>query len=296
VSTWFIDHPERLALEGDVTHVEVWFAHGRLNVVGTDGPPRVEITRVGRKGLTVRHEGGVLSIRHDIGRRFWTVWTGPTFWFRGRRNYQADVSVAVPRNTSASLGLVSGSVVASGIAGGATVDVTSGSITLMGVDGSVRAKTVSGSIEALGVGGDGGRGGGDLTAETISGEITIADSSAQRVLARTLSGAITCDLDNPRASDIRLDTTSGEITVRVPEDADLVVNLSATSGGITSAFPQVRPGGLPGMRSAQGQLGVGTGALHAYAISGNVNLLARPVGDDHDGDGAQDPTSGEANS
>jgi hypothetical protein len=287
VSTWFIDHPERLALEGDVTRVEVWFAHGRLNVVGTDGPPRVEITKVGRKGLTVRHDGGVLSIRHDVGHRFWSVWSGLPFWFlRGRRNYQADVSVAVPRKASASLGVVSGSIVASGIAGGAAVDVTSGSITLMGVDGSVRAKTVSGSIEALGVGADGSRGGGDLTAETISGEITIADASAQRVLARTISGAITCDLDNPRASDIRLDTTSGEITVRVPEDADLVVNLSATSGGITSGFPQVRPGGMPGLRSARGQLGAGTGTLHAYAISGNVNLLARPVGEDHDGDDA----------
>ena len=292
MSTWFIDHPQQLALEGDLTHVEVWFAHGRLNVVGTDRPPRVEISKVGRKGLTVRHEGGVLSIRHDVKGRLWTVWSGAFWWlFKGRQNYQADVSVAVPRKVSASLGVLSGSVVASGVQGGATVDVTSGSITLMGVDGSVRAKTISGSIEALGVGGDGGRGGGELTAETVSGEITIADSSARRVLARTISGAITCDLDNPRASDIRLDTTSGEITVRVPEDADLVVDLNVTSGRITSAFPQVRSGGGPILRSAQGQLGAGSGALHAYAISGNVNLLARPAGDDHEGDAVdEEPT------
>jgi len=76
--------------------------------------------------------------------------------------------------------------------------------------------------------------------------------------------------------------------VRVPEDADLVVDLNVTSGRITSAFPQVRSGGGPVLRSAQGQLGAGSGALHASAISGHVNLLARPASDDHDGGRAGD--------
>ncbi len=46
---------------------------------------------------------------------------------------------------------------------------------------------------------------------------------AQRVHARTVSGAITCDLSNPRHSEVRLATTSGSITVRVREDSDLAV-------------------------------------------------------------------------
>lgn len=280
MSTWLIDQPRPVTLDGDVSHVEVWLAHGRLHVVGADSPPRVEITRIGRKGVTVRHEGGVLSIRHDVPRRMWTAWTVPFWWmFKGRRSYSADVSVAVPRRAAARLGVVSGSVIASGLRGGVTVDVTSGSITLMGLDGSVRAKTISGAIEALGVGRSG-----DLTVETVSGEIALTDSSAQRIFARTISGAITCDLDNPRANDVRLDTTSGEITVRVPADADLGVNLNAVSGRITSAFPQVRPGGPPGLRSATGRLGGGSGVLYAHAISGRVNLLARPADEADDGD------------
>lgn len=281
--TWQIDQPRQVTLDGDVTRVEVWFAHGRLHLVGADGPPRVEITRIGRKGVTLRHEGGVLSVRHEFPRRMWTAWTGPFWWmFKGRRSYSADVSVAVPRRAAASLGVVSGSVIASGLRGGVTVDVTSGSITLLGLDGPVRAKTVSGAIEALGVGQ-----GGDLTVETVSGEITLADSSAQRIFARTISGAITCDLDNPRANDIRLDTTSGEITVRVPVDADLGVNLNAVSGRIISAFPEVRPSGSPGLRSATGRLGGGSGALHAHAISGSVNLLARPTAEPDRADGGE---------
>ena len=48
----------------------------------------------------------------------------------------------------------------------------------------------------------------------------LKESSADRVHARTISGAVTCDLDNPFARDVHIDTVSGSITVRVPEDAD----------------------------------------------------------------------------
>jgi hypothetical protein len=269
MATWQIDRPERLALDGDVTQLDTWLAHGRLRVVGIDdGPARVEVRKVGRRGLTVTFEDGTLSIRHPM-RQTWH-WAGPLWWFGvGRHRYNADVTVAVPHKALATMTVVSGSVVASGLRHGATVDVTSGHVTLMGLGGTVRAKTVSGSIEGLGLGGD-------VRLQTVSGEISLADSSAERVQARTISGSVTCDLDNPYAHDVRLDTTSGSITVRVPEDADLDVHLSATSGRVTSAFPQVRTQGGPGMRSARGRIGTGAGTLNAYAVSGSVSLLARP--------------------
>ncbi len=113
--------------------------------------------------------------------------------------------------------------------------------------------------------------------ETVSGEISLAESSAERVYARTISGSVTCDLDNPDARDVQINTTSGEITVRVPADADLDVSLNATSGRVTSAFPQVVNSGSPGARSARGRLGAGHGTLHAHAVSGSVSLLASPV-------------------
>ena len=150
------------------------------------------------------------------------------------------------------------------------VDVTSGSITVMGLGGTVRTKTVSGSIEAMRVAGD-------LVMETVSGEISLAESSAERVHARTISGAVTCDLDNPFARDVHIDTTSGSITVRVPEDADLEVSLGATSGRVTSAFPQVRGAGMPGMHAASGRIGTGSG--HASRVRGlRLRVAARPPG------------------
>jgi hypothetical protein len=269
MTTWQIDSPRQLSLDEDVTAVTVRLMQGRLRVVGTEGPPRVDVRAVGRRGLIVAIEDGVLTIAHEPKR--WHHWAGPFWWFLiGRGRFHADVSVAVPPTCDASLRVISGSTVASGLRGGVTVELTSGNITLMGLTGGVRAKTVSGSIEALGVAGD-------LRVETISGEISLADAGAERVHARTISGSITCDLDNRHARDVRAVTTSGEITVRVPRDADLAVDLATTSGRVTSAFPQVRTESLPGRHHAEGRLGAGSGTLTAYAVSGSVSLLARPT-------------------
>ncbi|GAA1787685.1 DUF4097 family beta strand repeat-containing protein [Luedemannella flava] len=278
MTTWTINEPRRLPLDGAVSRLDVWLAMGRLNVVGTDGPPSVTVKAVGSKGLTVSLDDGELSVRHDIAPSKLRPIVGWWF-FGGKRRYNAEVTIAVPTTAAASLTVISGSLTASGLRNGAKADVVSGSITLLGLDGQVHATAVSGSVEALGVGGD-------LIMETVSGEIVLGDSSAHRVKARTISGAVTCDLDNPKARDIRIDTTSGEILVRVPEDADLHVDLNATSGRVSSAFPQIAPMGMHGARYARGRLGAGTGQLSAYAISGNVSLLARPTEDFSEGDQA----------
>jgi hypothetical protein len=264
MTNWVIEQPDRITIDGEVKSLEVALISGRLNVVATDGPPRVEVAAVGRRHVLVRHEDGVLKVSHERPGR----WPGVLSWlgqFVGW--HRVDVSVAVPHAVGGELSMVSGSVVASGLAGGARVDVTSGRITLLGLDGHTTAKVISGSIEALHVDGD-------LSLETVSGEITLADSAATRVRARTISGSITCDLDNPAGSEIRLDTTSGEITVRVREDSDLDVQLHAVSGRVASAF-----GELPKTagNSLRGTLGAGTGRLYVNAVSGTISLLRRPA-------------------
>jgi DUF4097 and DUF4098 domain-containing protein YvlB len=184
------------------------------------------------------------------------------------------VSIAVPPSTVATLNLVSGSLLASALRAGATVEVTSGRVTLLGLAGRTWTKVVSGPVEALGVGGE-------LSLETVSGELVLADSTAARVYAKTISGSITADLDNPpHDSQIHLETVSGEITARVREDSDLDVHLRALSGRVTSAFSQLPQHGSHGRNSVHGVLGAGTGRLSAYATSGAISLLRRPVDDE----------------
>jgi hypothetical protein len=271
MASWTVDSPQRLTLTEPVTRLDVRLISGRLNVVGTDGPARVDITRVSRRPVIVEHRDGRLSVGHERHPR----WPGLLWWLGqlGRR-FRAEVTIAVPPEASADLRLIDGSLVVSGLRRETQVDVTSGQVTLRGLRGRTAAKVISGPVEALGVSGD-------LTLETVSGEVILAESTADRVHANTVSGAITCDLDNPRRSEIRLSTISGGITVRVREDSDLAVHLHTTSGRITSGFPEV--GGAPGfgaVKDSHGVLGSGDGKLWASATSGSIALLARPVEDD----------------
>src|SRR5262249_18715347 len=135
-----------------------------------------------------------------------------------------------------------------------------------------RAKVVSGPIEVLGCAGA-------VRLETVSGEITLADTASGQVMAKTVSGALTADLDNPpKGCDIRLDTISGEITVRIREDSDLAVKLNAAHGRVTTEFPGLGHTGAWGA-STSGTIGSsgGSGRLAVNAVGGNVVLLRRPV-------------------
>jgi hypothetical protein len=268
MGSWTVDAPQRITIDGPVDRLDVHLISGRVNVVATDGPARVEIARIGNAPVLVEERDGMLTVRL----RRPPHWPGAMWWFGllGRR-YKIDVSIAVPASVATDLRMVSGSVVVAGLRHSTRVEVTSGRVTLMGLGGRTDAHLVSGPVEALGVAGD-------LTLETVSGELVLADSPAERVSAKTVSGAITCDLDNPRKSEIRLSTTSGSVTVRVREDSDLSVDLHTRSGRITSAFPGVptadRHGGR---RDSQGVIGAGTGRLWADTTSGSIALLARAV-------------------
>src|SRR3982751_2232271 len=124
MASWEITAPRRLDLDGDVTQLDVFLYGGRLNVVGTDGPPRVEVTRTSQVRLTVSHENGHLAIRHDRVK----PWPGPFapmwWWMRGRSRVEVDVSVAVPYETVAVLQVIAGPVVVSSLRGSLTAECT----------------------------------------------------------------------------------------------------------------------------------------------------------------------------
>jgi len=115
---------------------------------------------------------------------------------------------------------------------------------------------------------------GDLSAATVSGEITVAEGGGS-VRAKTISGTIAMDLGPSGDRDIELSSVSGEVTVRVPEASDLEVRLQSTSGQVASAFGQLEHDRTPGQHAARGRLGSGTGRLRASSTSGHVALLRR---------------------
>lgn len=270
MGTWEFTEPHRLVLDEPVTSLDVNLIAGRINIVAADGPARVEVTRVGSRPVHVAHVDGRLTVRQERLPR----WPGLFWWLtQAGRRMRCDVSIAVPADTAADLRMTAGDAVVSGLRRRTAVDVTAGHITLLGLAGQTTATVVSGGTEALGLAGE-------VRLTASSGDLSVADSRAQLIDARTVSGALTCDLDNPRHSDIRLETVSGDITVRVRDDSDLIVHLHTVSGTITSAFEHLHSVGTAGLRNSQGRLGAGTGRLAATATSGRIALLARPALDE----------------
>ncbi|GAA3457819.1 DUF4097 family beta strand repeat-containing protein [Dactylosporangium matsuzakiense] len=270
MTAWKIGEPERLAFDEEVVDLNVSLVAGRLNVVGSDdGPARVEVAEIGDRAVSVELGNGRLDVSQDFPRG----WPGFLWWLFSAR-FKVDVSVVVPTGTTVRLHVASGTIIASSLRNGASVNVTSGRITLLGLDGRVTGRIVSGSIEGLTLGGE-------VELETVSGEIVVADSTAAKVTARTISGSVTCDLDNPPAGTaVHLDTVSGEITARVREDSDLRVSLHAVSGHVISAFSELDQ---HSRNSVTGRIGTGAGGqLAASATSGSISLLRRPVDDEED--------------
>ena len=255
---------DRFTIPEPVDRLVVRLDTARLNVIGTQGPARVEITDAGRRPILVGYRSGELTVRRH----------GPWSWMAlarllGRRA-TPEVSVGVPPATAVDLHVVAGTLVVSGLTGTTRAETTSGRITLMGLRGQTSVRVISGPVEALGVAGD-------LTMEAVSGELVLADGTATRIRARTVSGSITCDLDNPGAGDVDLASTSGSVTVRVGRDSDLDVRLGAATGSIATDFPELEAVGRRGgtARQVRGVLGTGRVRLRATTQSGSIALLAR---------------------
>jgi len=257
-----ITEPERITITEPVDRLEAWLRAGRITVVAAPGPARIEITTVG-KPLRIDVEHGRLRIRD--GWQWWTAYLGR--WHRNR--HRSEITIAVPPQVHANLRVPEGVVTVSGLRGQTYVYVTSGRIALHGLRGKIFAKLISGDIDALNVGGD-------LWFKTISGDVAVAESSATKIFAKTISGTITCDLDEPHRGKMQLHTISGDISVRVPVDSDLDVVMRTVSGRVTSSFAEVvTKESHRFSRVAVGSLGGGAGKLSAYTTSGSVALLAQ---------------------
>jgi hypothetical protein len=267
--TWEINSPQKLSFD-DVRQLRLRTVRGNVHVVGTDGQARLEVTGVRGRGLKVREDGGTIDIGYDD----WRVPRGFLSWLVGLRGWRrrAVISAAVPRHCLADLGVISASVVVSGLRERVDVRVTSGDIALADLAGPVDADAVAGSIEAHAVAGN-------LRMHTVSGDLSVVDGSGGTVYADTTSGSVTCDLAGAGAGDIRLSTVSGEIVIRLPEDSDLRYRLRATSGTLVTCDAFGPAGGhrSPGLSVLDGKVGAGTGELSANTVSGHISLLRRPA-------------------
>jgi len=263
MGTWTLDHPDKLTFD-EVHRVLVKTVEGSVSIVGSHDRPTLELSELSGEPLRVRHDGGAVAVDYGrpgrAGRRAWRSEAG------GRR--MGGVTLAGPGDGRVELKVVSASLMVGGLQAPVDVHTVSGEITLTGLRGPVEAESVSGPVQASGVTGD-------LAARTVSGDLTVAEGGGGSVRAKTVSGAVTIDLQASGDRDINLTSVSGDLTVRLPETSDLQVKLQSTSGQVSSAFEQLERDRTPGRYTAWGRLGAGTGRLRAASTSGHVALLRR---------------------
>lgn len=266
---WTVDTPARLEFD-DVTSLKVRAIAGSVAVLATAERASLDISRISGQPLQVSQEDGVLTVSYQD-----LTWEGLLGWLRPR-NHSAEMTVTVPRDCRAEVGVVAATAVVSGVAARTSVRSVSGPITLDCLAGRVDARTVAGAVEAQDLSGQ-------VTFNSVSGDLTLAGGSLDRLDARTVSGMVTADLHLGRPGDVRVATVSSDVALRLPAQADARVDLRSTSGRVLSEFGCLRSARDPGSRSVSGTLGAGSGRISVTSLSGRVTLLRRgqPAGPAH---------------
>jgi len=250
----------------DVTALKVGMVGGQIDIVGRDEPGvRIEIHSVSGKDLRVEAEDGRVEIDHPQLR-----WDNFLEVFRhfGTAGPKAEISVAVPRETALTLGVVSASALVTDLRADAKLNTVSGDIIVDGLEGDITVNSVSGDVQARGLAGS-------LTANSVSGDIA-ATGELRAVTADTVSGSLLVD-GHGAVHRIGLNTVSGKTTVRL--DAGYAANfvIRSVSGRVqVDGVTQSGRGGIA--TTVSHTVGETSGSfvdVRANSVSGSITVVRR---------------------
>ena len=171
-------------------------------------------------------------------------------------DFAADVSVD-GSNGAAVIGHVKGKVGAS---------TAAGDITIASATNGVEAQTSSGSIKLTGATGK-------CVLRTMSGGIKASIGKSPKIIASTMSGAISVTVTAPFSGELQASSSSGDIRVAIPTNSDVKVS-TATGSGPTSCTLPLKDVKRNGPNYDAGHLGAGKGAVRITNDSGGIALVA----------------------
>ena len=130
----------------------------------------------------------------------------------------------------------------------------------------VRPSTVSGDIDVTGAHGD-------ISANSVSGEIILDKLLASSVRANSVSGSITVRIDRlTGAGDFSFHSVSGDVLLELPRDFGADLSMSTVSGDVDSDFPITLGNGRMSRRSLNARIGAGGRRLDVSTVSGDLKL------------------------
>jgi len=187
------------------------------------------------------------------------------------RAQSGDISV---RGTKGAVEAVtqSGDIAVEDVADRVDVNSLSGDVEVSQVNGDVEAKSTSGDVSVTDV-----QGGGEITIETVSGEITVKEAVAKVFRGHSVSGDVTYEGAIDPQGRYELSAHSGEIRLGVQKEIGAQISVSTWSGTVESDFPIILKPGEHGIGSASAkrfnfEVGNGAARITLESFSGDITI------------------------
>ena len=188
----------------------------------SDATAREALDRV---EIEIRERGGRVAVETEYPRRgLADVFSG------GRAAVAVDYDVTVPGGVGVAIESISGSVTVEDIDGETSIETVSGDVRLASLRRLVEVEMVSGDLQMTDVGSDD-----EVSAEAVSGRITIDGVRTPRLDVSTVSGTLA--LTRVEARRVDVETVSGPVTFDGALDADGRYQFESHSGSIRVTVP-----------------------------------------------------------
>ena len=224
---------------------------------------------------------------------------------RGRRDdfLSVDFTVTVPASASLDVHSVSGSVKVTGVRGAVRAETVNGNVTTTDTPNLEHAKSVSGDVSLTGAAAEGdlsaGSVSGNITAKglkargldlgTVSGDVTLTDVTCERLTIKSVSGRIEYAGAIARNGRYEINTHSGNVRLVLANPSGFELNANSFSGSIRSELPLTiggdsarRDGGNSRGRrdsinshSMRATFGDGSATLSIRTFSGDIIIAKR---------------------
>jgi hypothetical protein len=259
--------------------VEIINVAGSIDVQGWD---RAEVDVSGTAGKDVER----VEVSGDANRISVRV-VLPQHLIGFNNDGAANLVIHVPINSSVSTSLVSADLKITGVRGDVKLQTVSGGIS-GDAGGNVRANSVSGnvrltataakSIEVKAISGDVTLTGGDAETEvtTVSGTAKVNLGTVPRARLKTISGEISADLAMGTDAQIEAESISGEVRLNFPSEPNADFDVQTLSGDINNCFgpKPVEPRHGPGSR-LQFKTGDNNARVRVSTKSGSVQMCTK---------------------
>jgi DUF4097 and DUF4098 domain-containing protein YvlB len=172
---------------------------------------------------------------------------------RGRRgdSLSVDFTVTVPASVSLDVHSVSGSLKVTGVRGAVRAETVSGNVTTTDTPNLEHAKSVSGDVSLTGAAAEGdlsaGSVSGNITAKglkargldlgSVSGDVTLTDVTCERLTIKSVSGSVEYAGAIARSGRYEINTHSGTVRLVLSNPSGFELNANSFSGSIRSDLP-----------------------------------------------------------